>query len=152
VEIEGQKCMAFGVGTDKGKRLCVYEKAGGRLYELDSHAGRVAAGARLSTVGADRIQQFAKAADPLLAPEALVSLLWKAHLDPKAMVTAWDVADDAMSWIVATGETRAAAAVARTGAVLTKPDQTPIASVSREEMERIAAEAVAGRDSLRPPA
>jgi hypothetical protein len=151
VEIEGQKCVAFGVGTDKGTRLCVYEKARGRLYELDSNAGRVAAGARLSTVGADRIQQFANAADQLLAPEALVCLLWKARLDPKAMVTAWDVVDDAMTWIVATGQTRAAAAVARTGAMLTKPDQTPIASVSREEMERIATEAAAGRDSLRPP-
>jgi hypothetical protein len=152
VEIEGQQCVAFGVGTDKGPRLCVHEKAGGRLYELDSNAGRVAAGARLSSVGADRIQQFSKAADQLLAPEALVVLLWKARLDPTAIVTAWDVVDEGVTWIVATGQTRAAAAVARTGAVLTKPDQTPLATVSRQEMERIAAEATAGRDSLRPPA
>jgi hypothetical protein len=152
VEIEGQQCVAFGVGTDKGTRLCVHEKAGARLYELGSNAGRVAAGAQLSSVGADRIAQFSKAADQLLAPEALVVLLWKARLDPKAVVTAWDVVDEGVTWIVATGQTRAAAAVARTGAVLTKPDQTPLATVSRQEMERIAAEAVAGRDSLRPPA
>jgi hypothetical protein len=88
----------------------------------------------------------------MLAAEAIVVMLWKARLDPKAMVTAWEVSDGGVTWIVATGQTRVAAAIVGTGAVLTKPDQTPIARVSREDMERIAAEAAAGRDSLRPPA
>jgi Domain of unknown function (DUF4375) len=152
LEIEGQQCTAFGVGTDKGTRLCVFEKTGGRLYELNGSAGRIAAGAQLSTIGADRIRQFVTVADQMLAAEAIVLMLWKARLDPKAMVTAWEVADGGVTWIVATGQTRVAAAIVGTGAVLTKPDQTPIARVSREDMERIAAEAAAGRDSLRPPA
>jgi Domain of unknown function (DUF4375) len=152
VEIEGQPCMAFGVGTDKGTRLCVYEKTGGRLYELDRTLGRVAAGAQLSAVGAEMIQQFATSANQMLAAEALLLLLWKAGLDPKAMVTAWEIVDDAVSWIAATGQTHVAATIDTAGALLTKPDQTPIVEVSRADMERIAAEATAGAASLRPPA
>jgi hypothetical protein len=57
-----------------------------------------------------------------------------------------------VTWIVAAGETRLAAAVIGNGALLTKPDQTPIVRVAREEIERYAAVAAAGGDSMRPSA
>jgi hypothetical protein len=152
LEIEGQQCMAFGVGTDKGARLCVFEKTGGRLYELDGSGGRVAAGAQLSAVGADKVRQFVKVADQMRAADAIDLLLRKAGLDPRAMLTAWEVFDQGVTWIVATGQTRVAAAIIGNGAVLTEPDQTPIARVTREEIERYAAVVVAGADSMRPPA
>jgi hypothetical protein len=152
MEIEGQQCMAFGVGTDKGARLCAFEKAGGRLYELDGSGQRVAAGARLSTVGADKIRQFVQVAGQMRAAEAIDLLLRKAGLDPRAMITAWEVFDGGVTWIVAAGETRLAAAVIGNGALLTKPDQTPIVRVAREEIERYAAVAAAGGDSMRPSA
>jgi hypothetical protein len=152
LEIEGQQCVAFGVGTDKGARLCVCEKTGGRLYELDGSGGRVAAGAQLSTVGADKVRQFVKVADQMRAADAIDLLLRKAGLDPRAMLTAWEVSDQGVTWIVATGQTRVAAATIGNGAVLTKPDQTPIARVTREEIERYAAVVAAGADSMRPPA
>jgi hypothetical protein len=152
VEIEGQQCTAFGVGTDKGTRLCVFEKAGGRLYELDGSGQRAAAGAQLSTVGADKIRQFVQAAGQVRAAEAIDLLLRKAGLDPRAMITAWEVFDGGVTWIIATAQTRVAAAVIGNGAVLTKADQTPIVGVAREEIERYAAVAVAGGDSMRPPA
>jgi len=152
MEIEGQQCMAFGVGTNKGARLCVFEKTGGRLYELDRSGGRVAAGAQLSTVGADKVQQFVKVAGQVRAAEAIDLLLRKAGLDPRAMITAWEVFDGGVTWIVATGQTRAAAAINGDGAVLTKPDQTPIAGAARDDIERYAAVAATGGESLRPPA
>jgi Domain of unknown function (DUF4375) len=152
VEIEGQQWMAFGVGTDKGARLCVFEKTGGRLYELDGSGGRVAAGAQLSTIGADKVRQFVKVAGQVRAAEAIDLLLRKAGLDPRAMITAWEVFEAGVTWIVATGQTRVAAAINGNGAMLTKPDQTPIVKVTREEIERYAALAVAGGDSMRSPA
>lgn len=33
MDVEGQQRMAFGVKTNKGARLCVFEEAAGRLYE-----------------------------------------------------------------------------------------------------------------------
>ena len=152
LEIEGQQCTAFGVGTDKGTRLCVFEKTGGRLYELDGSGRRVAAGARLSTVGAEKIRQFAKASGQMRAAEAVDLLLRKAGLDPRAMMTAWEVFDGGVTWIAATGQTRVAAAIIGNGAVLTKPDQTPIVGVAREEIDRYAAVASAGGESMRPSA
>jgi hypothetical protein len=152
VEIEGKPCRAFGVGTDKGARLCVVEKAsGGRLYELGGSGGRVAVGAQLSTVAADRIKQFVQVAAQLRAAEAIDLLLRKAGLDPRAMLTAWQVFDGGVTWIIATGQTRAAAAIIGNGAVLTKPDQTPIARAAREDIESYAAVAAAAGDSMRPP-
>jgi hypothetical protein len=152
MEIEGQQCMAFSVGTNKGARLCVFEKTGGRLYELDQSGGRVAAGAQLSAVAADRVRQFVKVAGEVRAAEAIDLLLRKAGLDPRAMITAWEVFDGGVTWIVASGQTRAAAAINGNGAVLTKPDHTPIAGAARDDIERYAAVAASGGDSLRPPA
>ena len=33
MDVEGERCRTFGVKTHKGSRLCVFEEAGGRLYE-----------------------------------------------------------------------------------------------------------------------
>jgi hypothetical protein len=168
MEIEGTPCMAFRVHTTKGMRVCVYEEAGGRLYEyiprspvpkpenlkLDDlmNFQPPVVGTRLSTVDAETIRRFVKVADDTLAPEAIDLLLRKATLDPGATITAWKLSDEGASWIVATGQTRTFAATLPNGAVLTKPDQTPILSVSREHIERHAKDAAAGGASLRPPA
>jgi hypothetical protein len=168
MEIEGSLCTAFGVNTTKGMRVCVYEDAGGRLYEYILRSPvpklenlkledvtsfqRPVVGARLSTVDADTIRRFVKAANETQAPEAIDLLLRKAGLDPKAAITAWQAFDGAASWIIAAGQDLIAAATTAQGAVLLKPDQTPILSVSRKEIERHAKEAAAGRESLEPSA
>ncbi len=165
MEIGGQMCKAFGLHTDKGLRLCVFEDTGGCLYEfikpspLPKDASPeerktyrpFAAGARLSMVGADRIRQFINMAEKFLCAEAIDLLLRKGGFDSKAMVTAWELIDGNASWILATGKDRVAAVVSAEGAVLTKPDRTPLLRVSRAEIDHHASQAAIGRDTMRPP-
>jgi Domain of unknown function (DUF4375) len=165
-DIEGQQCKAFGVGTDKGSRLCVFEEAGGRLYEsvrpspppkdakpeVLKNYKPVVTGARLSTVAAETIQRFAKVADQTLAPEAIDLLLRKASLDPKSMVTAWRLHDDGATWIAVAGQTRAVATTFGDRAALVERDGTPIVTITRAEIEHHAKEAATGRATMVSPA
>jgi hypothetical protein len=165
MEVEGQTCKAFGLHTDKGLRLCVFEDAGGRLYEYVESAPfptsqtpeylknyrPLVVGVRLSTVGADTIRQFIDIAEKLFCAEAIDLLLRRAGMDTGAMITAWEVCGASATWIVATGQTWVAAAIADKGAVLTKPDQTPIVSISRAEINDHASRVAIARATMRPP-
>jgi Domain of unknown function (DUF4375) len=165
MEIEGQMCKAFGLHTDRGLRLCVFEDAGGRLYEyiestpfpesptpenLKNYRPPVV-GRRLSTVGADRIRQFVDIAENLFCAEAIDLLLRKGGFDSNAVVTAWELVDSSASWILATGKDRFAAVVFAQGAVLTKPDTTPLLRVSRAEIDHHASQVTIAQDTMRPP-
>lgn len=163
MEVEGQQCMAFGVKTDKGARLCVYEDAGGQLYEYGpgSQSPKPAemheilksfppslVGGRLSVVGADAIRNFSRIAEQNLAAEAIDLLLRKSGLDPTAMITALDVSDDRAAWYAVTGKTCVLIETLGDRANVIGPGGKPALTVTRAEIERHAAEAAVGRDSL----
>jgi hypothetical protein len=146
MDVEGQQCMAFGVKTNKGSRLCVFEEAGGRLYELATRSPIV--GARLSTVGADTIQNFSRIAEQHFAAEAIELLLRKSGLDPAAMITALNVSDDRAAWYAVTGKTCVLIETLGDRANVIGSDGKAALTVTRAEIERHAAEAAVGRDSL----
>ncbi|WP_445220385.1 DUF4375 domain-containing protein [Bradyrhizobium sp. Pa8] len=165
--MEGQQSMAFGVKTDKGPRLCVYEEAGGQLYEYGpgSQSPKPAemheilksfppalVGARLSVVEADTLRNFSRIAEQNLAAEAIDLLLRKSDLDPSAQITALRVNDDWAAWYAVTGKTSVMVATLGDRADLVGSDGKAALTVTRAEIERHAAEAAAGRDSLRAQA
>ena len=166
MEIEGQMCMAFGVGTDNGTRLCVFEDTGGRLYEylksppLPATATpeqkrtfrHMTAGRRLSTASMETILAFLEMAEQTLAAEAIDLLLRKAALEPSSAVTAWKLHDNGATWIVVSGQRRVIAATSTDRATLTQRDGTPVASVTRAEIEQHAALAATGGASMQQPA
>lgn len=155
--VEGQQCMTFGVRTDKGSRLCVFEDAGGRLYEFGARSSIAEPEdarpemnlRRLSVVGADTVRKFSRIAEQNLAAEAIDLLLRKSDLDPAAMITAWRVTDELALWDVVSGNTCIIVVTLRDRADLIGSDGNTSLTVTRAEIERHAAEAAAGRDSLR---
>ncbi|WGD50553.1 DUF4375 domain-containing protein [Bradyrhizobium sp. CB1650] len=164
MEVAGQQCMAFGVKTDKGSRLCVYEEAGGQLYEYGPGDQRPRpaemheilksfppplVGARLSVVEADTIRNFSRIAEQNLAAEAIDLLLGKSDLDPAAQITALRVSDDWAAWYAITGQTCVMVATLGDRADFVGSDGKAALTVTRAEIERHAAEAAAGRDSMR---
>lgn len=152
MELEGQQCMAFGVKTDKGSRLCAVGESGGRLYDygLRSRGGLHASdgGVRLSSVGADTIKNFSRIAEQTLAAEAIDLLLRKSGLDPAAMITALSVSDDRASWCAVTAKTGVLVETLGDRANVIESDGKAALTVTRAEIERHAAEAAVGRDSL----
>lgn len=163
-DVEAQQCVVFEVKTDKGARLCVYEKAGGQLYEYGpgSQSPKPAemheilkslppslVGARLSVVTADTAGNFSRVAEQNLAAEAIDLLLRNSGLDPAAMITALAVSDDQATWYAVTGKTGVMVATFGDRADLVGSDGNAALTVTRAEIERHAAEAAAGRDSLR---
>lgn len=146
MDVEGQQCRGFGVKTDKGSRLCVFEDAGGRLYELAARSPIV--GARLATVGADTIQNFLRIAEQNLAAAAIDLLLRKLDLDPVARITALKVSDDRAAWYAVTGKTCVLLETLDDGANVIGSDGKAMLAVTRAEIERHAAEAAVGHDSL----
>ena len=85
-------------------RHCLYTSGAGNADNGLRGCASMVAGARLSTVGADTIRQFAEIADQTLAAEAIDLLLRKASLDPKSMITAWRLHDDGATWIAVAGQ------------------------------------------------
>lgn len=163
-DVEAQQCVVFEVKTDKGARLCVYEKAGGQLYEYGpgSQSPKPAemheilkslppslVGARLSVVAADTTGNFSRVAEKNLAAEAIDLLLRNSGLDPAAMITALAVSDDQATWYAVTGKTGVMVATFGDRADLVGSDGKAALTVTRAEIERHAAGAAAGRDSLR---
>jgi hypothetical protein len=146
IDVEGEKCKAFGVKTDMGSRLCVVEEAGGRLYEVAAVSPIV--GARLSVVGADTIANFARVAEQNLAAEAIDLLLRKLDLDPAAMITALRVSDDRATWCAVTGKTGVMVETLADRGNVVEPDGELLLTVTRAEIERHAADAAIGRNSL----
>lgn len=146
MDVEGQQCRGFGVKTDKGSRLCVFEDAGGRLYELAARSPIV--GARLATVGADTIQNFLRIAEQNLAAAAIDLLLRKLDLDPVATITALKVSDDRAAWYAVTGKTCVLLETLDDGANVIGSDGKAMLAVTRAEIERHTAEAAVGHDSL----
>ncbi|MBR0975215.1 DUF4375 domain-containing protein [Bradyrhizobium japonicum] len=146
MDVEGEPCRAFGVKTNKGSRLCVFDEAGGRLYELATRSPLV--GARLSTVGADTIRNFSRIAEQNFAAEAIDLLLRKSGLDPAAMITALNVSDDRAAWYAVTGNTCVLIETLSDRANMIGSDGKAALIVTRAEIERHAAEAAVGRDSL----
>ncbi len=156
IEIEGQMSLAFSVDTDKGDRLCVSEDTGGRLYEfiksppLSATAEQrkahrpMGAGARLSAVSETTVRSFYEMAERTLACEAIDLLLRKAPLAPGSAVTAWKLQDTSAVWIVVSGQNHVVATTSPDRATLTQRDGTPLATVTRAEIERHAAQAAAG--------
>ncbi|EHR01607.1 hypothetical protein Bra471DRAFT_02345 [Bradyrhizobium sp. WSM471] len=145
-DVEGQQCTAFGVRTNKGSRLCVFDEAGGRLYELATPPTIV--GARLSTVGTDTIQNFLRIAEQNLAAEAIDLLLRKLSLDPAAVITALSVSDDRASWCAVTGETSVLVETFGDRAQVIGSDGELVLTVMRDAIERHAGDAAVGRASL----
>ncbi|WP_375310561.1 DUF4375 domain-containing protein [Bradyrhizobium sp. A5] len=149
LDVEGEQCRTFGVKTDKGSRLCVFEEAGGRLYEAGTSSPFV--GARLSTVGADTIRNFSRIAEENLAAEAIDLLLRKLGLDPAAAITALSVSDGRAAWYAVTGNTFVLIETLGDRAYVVGSDGKAALTVTRAEIERHAAEAAVGRDSLPTP-
>lgn len=162
-DVEVEQCIAFEVKTDRGARLCVYEKAGGQLYEYGpgSRSPKPAemheilkslpqslVGARLSLVAADTIGNFSRVAEQNLAAEAIDVLLRNSGLDPAAMITALAVSDDRATWYAVTGKTGVMVETLGDRADLLGSDGKTALTVTRAEIERHAAEAAVGRDSL----
>jgi len=145
--VEGQQCKAFGVKTNKGSRLCAFDEAGGRLYELAARSPIV--GARLSTVGTDTIQNFARIAKQNLAAEAIDLLLRKLGLDPAAVITALSASEDRATWCAVTGKTGVMVETFGDRAQVIGSDDELLLTAMRDEIERHAADAAVGRDSLR---
>ena len=165
VEIGGTQCNAFGVDTDKGRRLCVIEDAGGRLYErimpassakhANSEGTRpwLVTGERLAVVSAATIRRFIKISEQTLAAEAIDLLFRKAGLNSEPRLTAWRVHDDSVCWIAATEQTQMVATIFGDRAVLARRDGRFVLALTRAEIEAHAAEAAAGRDAMHlPPA
>jgi len=163
MEAAEQQCMAFGVKTDKGSRLCVYEEAGGQLHEFGPGSQSpkpeemheilksfppALVGARLSVVGADTIRNFSRIAEQNLAAEAIDLLLRRSGLDPVAMITALSVSDDRAAWYAVTGKTCVLVETFGDRADVIGSDGEAVLTVTRAEIERHAAEAAAGHDSL----
>ncbi|MGV7215458.1 hypothetical protein [Bradyrhizobium sp. UFLA05-112] len=168
MDVEGQQCMAFSVSTDKGSRICVFEETGGRLYEylvrspipkledvklenLKTFQPPVV-GARLSVVGADTVGNFSRVAEQNLAAEAIDLLLRRSDLGPAAMITAVEVGDEWAAWCAVTGTTATMIATLRDRADIVGSDGKAALTVTRAEIERHAAEAAAGRDSIQTSA
>jgi len=165
MNVEGEECLAFVVLTDKGSRVCVFEKTGGRLYEFGASRPLPGlaqmtpetlknflpppVGRRLSTVGADTIRSFTRIAEQNLAAEAIDLLLRKSDLDPAGMITAVRVGDGSATWYVVTREARIVVATHSDRADVVGSDGKAALTVTRAEIERHAAEAAAGRDSIR---
>ncbi|MFL6808251.1 MAG: DUF4375 domain-containing protein [Bradyrhizobium canariense] len=145
-DVEGQQCTAFVVRTNKGSRLCAFDEAGGRFYELAKPPTIV--GARLSTVGTDTIQNFSRIAEQNFAAEAIDLLLRKLSLGPTAVITALSVSDDRASWCAVTGETSVLVETFGDRAQVIGSDGELVLTVMRDEIERHAADAAVGRDSL----
>ena len=162
VEIDGRQCSAFGVDTDSGRRLCVIEEAGGRLYERimqasppkDANPGPwLVAGERLAVVSEATIRRFIRISEQTLAAEAIDLLFRKAGLNSEPRLTAWRVNDDSVCWIAATEQTRMVATIFGNRAVLARRDGRFVLALTRAEIEAHAAEAAAGRDTMHlPPA
>ena len=163
-DVEGPQSIAFGVKTDRGPRLCVYEEAGGQLFEFGpgSQGPKPAelpealrsfppslVGARLSTVGADTIRHFLRIAEQNLAAEAIDLLLRKSGLDQAATITALNVTNDRAAWCAVTGNTRVIVETLGDRANVIEADGKVALTVTRAEIERHAAAATVGRDSLR---
>jgi hypothetical protein len=159
---EVQQPIAFEVKTDKGARVCVYEDAGGQLYEYGpgSQNPKPAemheilkslppslVGPRLSVVPADTARNFSRVAEQNLAAEAVDLLLRNSGLDPAAMITALAVSDDRATWYAVTGKTGVMVETLSDRADVVGPDGATVLTVTRAEIERHAAEAAAGRDS-----
>jgi hypothetical protein len=145
-DVEGQQCTAFGVKTNKGSRLCAFDEAGARLYELAKPPTIV--GARLSTVGTDTIQNFSRNAKQNLAAEAIDLLLRKLGLDPAAVITALSVSEDRATWCAVTGKTGVMVEAFGDRAQVIGSDDELLLTAMRDEIERHAADAAVGRDSL----
>jgi Domain of unknown function (DUF4375) len=145
-DVEGQQCTAFGVRTNKGSRLCVFDEAGGRLYQLATPPTIV--GARLSTVGTDTIQNFLRIAEQNFAAEAIDLLLRKLSLGPTAAITALSVSDDRAIWCAVTGETSVLIETLGDCAQVIGSGGELVLRVMRDEIERHAADAAVGRNSL----
>lgn len=164
MDVEGQQRMAFGVKTNKGARLCVFEEAAGRLYEYglprqvskldevrlenprNSHLPVV--GARLSVVGMDIIRNFSRIAEQNLAAEAIDLLLRKSGLVSVATITALSVSNNWASWGAVTGQTCVLVETFDDRAELVGADGKAELTVTRAELERHAAEAAAGDESM----
>lgn len=146
IDVEGEQCRAFGVKTDKGSRLCVFEEAGGRLYEVAAVFPIV--GARLSTVGADTIANFARIAQQNPAAEAIDLLIRKLGLDPAAMITALRVSNDRATWCAVTGKTSVLVETLADRGNVIGADGELLLTVTRADIERHAADAAMGHDSL----
>lgn len=160
MEAAGQ---AFGVKTDRGSRLCVFEEAGGQLFEFGpgSNSSNPAEmheilksfppsliGARLSVVEGATIRNFSRIAEQNLAAEAIDLLLRKLGLDPAAMITALSVSEDRATWCAVTGKTGVLVETLGDRANVIESDGKAALTVTRTEIERHAAEAAVGRDSL----
>ncbi|MET4389692.1 hypothetical protein ABIB73_005465 [Bradyrhizobium sp. F1.4.3] len=164
MDVEGEECLAFVVLTDKGTRICVFEETGGRLYELreprpmpgqarmtPQNLGNFLphVGVRLSVVGADTIRTFTRIAEQNLAAEAIDLLLRRSDLDPAGTITAIRVGDGSATWYAVTREARIVVATFGDRADVVGLDGRAALTVTRAEIERHAAEAAAGRDSMR---
>lgn len=168
MDVEGRQCMAFPVDTHKGLRVCAFEETGGRLYEyvLRSPIPRLeqlkledlknfqppVVGARLSTVSADTVGRFVKIAEQNLAAEAIDLVLRRSEADPAPMITAFSVSDDWAAWYAVTGKMSILVATLGSRADIVGSGGKATLTVTRAEIERHAAQAAAGRDSMRPMA
>ena len=156
LEIEGKQCVAHVVRTDKGRRLCVCDDEGARLYEqierspfprgpgvtredIEKYKSSIV-GSRLSAVDAATIQGFVKAANDTQAPEAIELLLRRAGLNPAATITAWKALETEALWIVFTDGRLVVARTFYDGAVLGGFDEPQLAAITTADVKRHAAE------------
>jgi hypothetical protein len=88
-------------------------------------------------------------AEQNFAAEAIDLLLRKLSLGPTAAITALSVSDDRASWCAVTGETSVLVETFGDRAQVIGSDGELVLTVMRDEIERHAADAAVGRDSLK---
>jgi Domain of unknown function (DUF4375) len=166
MDVEGRQCMVFGVQTNLGARLCVFEEAGGRLYQFVKRSPPpkeappeertkyqpLVVGARLSNVDADMIRRFEQIADQTLAAAAIDLILRKLSLNPVAMITAFRVIGVRAAWYAVTGKACLMIVTSPDRADVVESGGEPTLTVTRAEIERHASLATTGSNSMRPPA
>jgi hypothetical protein len=148
-EVEGEQCVAHAVWTLKGKRLCVCDDAGARLYA--HKPDQADAGSRLSAVDAATIKRFVKVANETQAPEAIDLVLRRADVNPAAMITAWEALENEARWIAFTYYRVVVARTSPHGATLTDLDGRQLAAITKADIERHAAEIERGAAKMQAP-
>jgi hypothetical protein len=108
-------------------------------------------GVRLSAVNAATIESFLKAATDTQAPEAIELLLKRAGLNPAAMITAWKVLETEALWIAFTDARLVVARTFPDGAVLRGSDEVQLATITKADIERHAAEIEAVAATMQAP-
>lgn len=157
IDFEGEQAVEWGVTTDKGLRYVVTHSKGGAIFDTVTAAnGRSrTAGRKLASVTAQRIQEFANAAERYDAAAAIDLVLLRAGFSTKDVgypaITAWKLAEDAATFIAHIKPRNLIIRTSAADATLLGETGNTFLRVSKEEIAVHKAEARRGFESLTAP-